>query len=49
LFPELRVETVGALLGSGAGLSLALDQLDGAGNTFFEGGKIAAAESEISG
>ena len=49
LFVELRVKRFRTLLGGGTSLAFALDQLDGTGNSFFQSGKIAAAESKVCG
>ena len=49
LLAELGIETLGTLLGGGAGLALALDKFDGAGDALFESGEIAAAKSEVAG
>jgi hypothetical protein len=47
LFVELSVEFACMLLCGGAGLALALDEVDGAGDAVFKRGKVGAAESEI--
>jgi hypothetical protein len=47
LFVELAIEIGDALFGGSAGLALASDEVDSAGDAVFEGGEIGAAESEI--
>jgi len=47
LFIELSIEVGDAVLGGGAGLTLAPDKIDGSRDAVLERGEIGTAESEI--